>query len=301
MKPNLIVIAGPTASGKTGASISLAKVLDCQIISCDSRQFYKEVPVGTAAPTLEEQDGVIHHFIGNKSITEPYSAGDYETDCLALIETLFKTKNNVILVGGSGLFVNAVCNGLDEFPEIDPKIREGLITNFEQQGIEYLQRLLQEKDPSYFKEVDINNQQRLIRALEVSIGTNKPFSSFRKKSPKERPFNIIKVGIDWPREALYERINSRVHRMMDQGLLEEAKSVLPYRNHNALQTVGYKELFHYFDGAWDLETAVSEIQKNSRRYAKRQLTWFKRDATIQWFAPNSTDSMQKYIHSKIHS
>ncbi len=281
----LVVIVGPTAVGKTSVSINLAKDLRCDIISCDSRQFFKEMSIGTAKPTIDEMNGVPHHFINSHSIHTPYSVGDFEREGLAKLEELFKNNDLTIMVGGSGLYVKAICEGFDDFPDIDPSVRADLIMKVESEGIEPLQAQLKELDPVHYNKVDIHNTQRVIRALEVCLGTGKPYSAFTKNKVNKRPFNIIKIGINLEREKLYERINLRVDLMMKAGLLEEAKTLYPHKDINALQTVGYKELFDFFEGKTLLEEAVELIKQNSRRYAKRQLTWFKRDEQIEWFEP----------------
>ncbi|MGB3454079.1 MAG: tRNA (adenosine(37)-N6)-dimethylallyltransferase MiaA [Moheibacter sp.] len=291
----LISISGPTAIGKTGLSVFLAKSIDTEIISCDSRQFFKEMKIGTAVPTAEEMEGVPHHFIGHLSIFDDYSVGDFEKDAISKIEELFKKYDRLIMVGGSGLYEKAVIDGLDEFPEVDKKYREQLNLEFGESGIEKLQNELKTADPEYYKTADIQNPVRLIRALEIFRATGQKFSSFRIGQKTERNFKLIKIGLELPREELYERINKRVDLMMEAGLLEEAKQLYPNRNLNSLQTVGYRELFDYFDEKTDLETAVSEIKKNSRRYAKRQLTWYRKDDRIVWFRPDEKDEILRYV------
>lgn len=291
----LILIVGPTAIGKTGLSIFLAKQLNTEIISFDSRQFYKEMNIGTAVPTQEELAEIPHHFIQNRSIHEDYSVGDYEQDALKKLDVLFGKYNSVVMVGGSGLFEKAVTEGLDEFPEIDPKIRQQLNEEFEKLGIQRLQDELKNSDDDYYQQVDLNNHHRLIRALEIIRGTGKPFSSFRKNKSAERNFNTIKIGLELPREEIYERINHRVDLMMENGLLDEVKSLYESRHLNSLQTVGYKELFAYLDGKTDLEFAISEIKKNTRRYAKRQLTWWRKDENLNWFSPFEKEKIFQFI------
>ena len=284
MKPNyLISIVGATGIGKTSLSIALAKHFKTEIISSDSRQFFKEMKIGTAVPNDEELNEVKHHFIQNRSIFEDYNVGDYERDTLSKLNELFKYNNIVIMVGGSGLYVNAVIDGLDDFPEIDPYIRKDLKKELDTKGIETLQKRLQKLDPISFQKIDINNKQRLIRALEICIGTGKAYSSFLSNKKNKRHFTPIKIGITADREVIYNRINQRVDLMMQNGLLEETKKLYPNKYLNALQTVGYKELFKYMDNEWDLEFAVSEIKKNTRRFAKRQGTWFRKDPEIKWF------------------
>jgi|SRR6185503_14714207 len=278
----LIVIAGPTASGKTAVAIELAKHYKTVVVSADSRQFYREMSIGTAKPSHEEQAAARHYFIDSLSITENYTAGDYESDGLKLLDELFKTRDVVILAGGSGLFIKAICEGFDSFPDIKPGIREKLNDEFLNKGIAYLQDKLKLVDPLYYNQVDLNNSQRVIRALEVFESAGKPYSSFRKSGSGERPFLIVKVGLGIDRAALYERINRRVDEMIKQGLVEEVRSLLPYRHLNALNTVGYAELFDYFDHKTDLETAIALIKQNTRRFAKRQMTWFNKDKDITW-------------------
>jgi len=278
----LIVIAGPTASGKTAAAIELANYYKTVIISADSRQFYREMSIGTAKPSDEELAAAQHFFINSLSITENFTAGDYEVQALELLNRLFDEHHYVLLVGGSGLFIKAVCEGFDEFPDTEPGIREQLNSEFEEKGIVNLQEKLKIADPVYYTQVDINNPQRLIRALEVFIGTGKPYSSFRKSNATKRPFRVVKLGLTLPREKLYQRINHRVDEMVKTGLIEEVRSLLPYRHLNALNTVGYSELFDYFDGKTDFDTAIGLIKQNTRRFAKRQLTWFGKDKEINW-------------------
>ncbi len=285
----LIVIAGPTAVGKTAVAIELAKKLKAEIISADSRQFFKEMSIGTAKPTDVELSQAEHHFINSHSITENFSVGDFEKQVLALLEIIFQKHDTVILVGGSGLYIKAICEGFDELPTASPQIRESLNLEFKEKGIVYLQEKLKLADPVYYQQVDLNNPQRIIRALEVTESTGKPFSSYRKAETNKRPFQIIKIGLNLPREVLYQRINQRVDDMITQGLVEEARSLLPYRDLNALNTVGYAELFDYFDGKTDLKTAVELIKQNTRRFAKRQLTWFRKDEEIKWMSADSPD------------
>ena len=294
-KNTLIVITGPTAIGKTGLAVFIAQQLKTEIISFDSRQFYKEMNIGTAVPTKDELAEVPHHFIQNLSIHDNYSVGDFERDALKKLEELFKQFKTVVMVGGSGMFEKAVTEGLDEFPDVDPKFRQELIQELETEGIEKLQEELKNSDPDYYQQVDLNNHHRLIRALEIIRETGKPFSSFRKNKSAERNFNIIKIGLELPREEIYERINSRVDLMMENGLLGEVKSLYKFKHLNSLQTVGYRELFDYLDGKIDFDFAVSEIKKNSRRYAKRQLTWYRKDENIHWFSPEQKDEILNLI------
>ena len=279
----LISIVGATAIGKTALSIALAKHFNTEIISSDSRQFYKEMCIGTAVPSKEELNQVNHHFIQDRSIFENYSVGDFERDALKKLEELYKEHNIVIMVGGSGLYVNAVLNGLDDFPNIDPLIRVQLKTDLKEKGIEFLQNRLLKLDPETYQKIDIDNHQRLIRALEISLGTGKPYASFLSQKKNKRNFIPIKIGITAPREIIYNRINQRVDMMMDHGLLKEAEKLYTNKDLNALQTVGYKELFKFFDKEFTLDFSIQEIKKNTRRFAKRQNTWFKKDQEIKWF------------------
>jgi tRNA dimethylallyltransferase len=291
----LIVVAGPTASGKTATGIQLAKHFHTVVVSADSRQFYRKMSVGTAKPDAAELAVVQHYFVDNLSITEKYTAGDYEKECLALLDGLFERHGHVVMVGGSGLFIRAVCQGFDEFPDIKAGIRERLNREFQEKGLVYLQEQLQQVDPVYFGQVDLSNGQRLIRALEVFESTGQAYSSFRVAETIQRPFNIVKLGLSLPREVLYGRINRRVDEMVKQGLVAEVESLLPYRHLNALATVGYTELFDYLDGKTDLETAIALIKQNTRRFAKRQLTWFNRDKEIRWFNAVGTDLIEKMV------
>jgi len=278
----LIVIAGPTASGKTAAAIELANYYKTVIVSADSRQFYREMSIGTAKPSDEELAAAQHFFINSLSISESFTAGDYETQVIDLLNKLFNKYDYVLLVGGSGLFIKAACEGFDEFPDTEPGIREQLNSAFEEKGIVNLQEKLKIADPVYYTQVDINNPQRLIRALEVFASTGKPYSSFRKSNATKRPFRVVKLGLTLPREKLYQQINRRVDEMVKTGLIEEVRSLLPYRHLNALNTVGYSEIFDYFDGKTDFDTAIELIKQNTRRFAKRQLTWFGKDKEMNW-------------------
>jgi len=287
----LIVIAGPTAVGKTAAAVKLAKQYNTVIISADSRQFYREMSIGTAKPTNEELAAVKHYFINSHSITETFNVGDFEKQCLQLLDELFKTHNTVILTGGSGLYIKAVCEGFDEQPTVEPGTRERLNSELTKKGISFLQEKLKAADPVYYAEADINNPQRIIRALEVFESTGKPFSSYRKLKTNKRPFQIITIGLDLPRQVLYQRINRRVDEMMQQGLEKEARSLYPYRHLNALNTVGYNELFDYFAGKTDLNSAIELIKQNTRNFAKRQLTWFRKNKDTTWIQPDSIDKL----------
>lgn len=279
----LISIVGPTAIGKTALSIKLAQHFNAPIISCDSRQFFKEMTIGTAVPEPEELNAAPHHFIQNKSIFDDYNVGSFERDAITKLDELFQNNNIVIMVGGSGLYVNAVINGLDDFPKVDPSIREQLTERLKNNGIEDLQEQLKVLDPISYEKVAIDNPQRLSRALEICIGTGKPYASFLNKKKHLRNFTPISIGLTADRALMYDRINKRVDIMLEKGLLDEVKRLYPNKELNALNTVGYKELFQYLDGNWDLEFAIAEIKKNTRRFAKRQITWFKRDLTTIWF------------------
>ncbi|KAB1159921.1 tRNA (adenosine(37)-N6)-dimethylallyltransferase MiaA [Tenacibaculum aiptasiae] len=283
MKNTLITIVGATAIGKTALSIKLAQHFGCDIISCDSRQFYKEMCIGTAVPDAEELASATHHFIQNRSIFEDYSVGQFEKDALTKLDELFLKNPIQIMVGGSGLYVDAALKGLDYFPDVDPAIRVNLTKELEEKGIEHLQSKLKDLDPETYNSIAIDNPHRLIRALEICIGTNKTYSSFKNKPKTPRNFQSIKIGLTADREKMYNRINQRVDIMINNGLLEEAKKLYPHKKLNALQTVGYRELFEYFDGNFTKEFAIEEIKKNTRRFAKRQGTWFRKDKSIIWF------------------
>ncbi len=282
-------------------AIQLAQHFNCEIISCDSRQFFKEMTIGTAVPSAEELAFVPHHFIHNKSIFEPYTVGDFEKDAIEKLDELFLKNDYAVLVGGSGLYVDAVLKGFDDFPEVDPAIRVSLTEKFEAFGISYLQDELKKLDPTYYDTVDSENPQRLMRALEVSIGSGKPYSSFLNQKKNERRFTSIKIGLEAPRQTIYDRINLRVDMMLKEGLLEEAKNLYPHKDLNALQTVGYREFFAYFQGEFTLDFAISEIKKNTRRFAKRQLTWFKKDLETIWFEITEADKVITYIDQKVNS
>jgi len=278
----LIVVAGPTASGKTALSIDLAQYFEAEILSCDSRQFFKETSIGTAKPNAEELAGAVHHFVDCLSIKEAYNIGDYERDVLSFLENYYQKNDIAIMVGGSGMYIRAVCEGLDVYPAVEERIRVELNHLLEEAGIEALQEELKQVDPVYAAKVDLSNPHRLIRALEIFRGTGEPFSSFQGKNKVQRPFKVIKLGIDWDRAELYDRINRRVDLMLEAGLLEEAKALYPQRALNALQTVGYREFFDYFEGKTSLKEAVELVKRNTRRYAKRQLTWLRKDTNLTW-------------------
>ncbi|WP_148783137.1 tRNA (adenosine(37)-N6)-dimethylallyltransferase MiaA [Aquimarina intermedia] len=283
MNKNLIVVTGTTAIGKTSLAIAIAKHLKCEIISADSRQFFKEMNIGTAVPSPEELAAIPHHFIQHRSIHEPYSVGDFEKDAMQLITSLFQANKNIVLVGGSGLYINAIVNGLDEFPEVDETTKSQIQQLYNEKGITALQEQLKLLDPMYYNKVDLLNTHRVMRAVEVSLSSGQPYSSFLTKNKKTRPFKCIKIGLTAERSIIYDRINYRVDQMVNEGLVTEVSTLYEYRNLNALNTVGYKELFSYLDKKWELDFAISEIKKNTRRFAKRQLTWFKKDKEITWF------------------
>jgi tRNA dimethylallyltransferase len=287
----LFVIVGPTAVGKTAVGIRLAQQFGCPVISADSRQFYREMKIGTAAPSSLELETVKHYFIGNKSVTENYNVSDFESEVLALLPDLFSRHPSLVMVGGSGLYVNAVCQGIDDMPGTDPVIRHQLNELFNKEGLAALQQRLIELDPDYYHEVDIKNPIRLQRAIAVCLQTGKPYSQLRSKLKKQRNFNIVKIGIEREKPELAHRIEQRVDQMMDEGLLDEVRSLLPYRHCNALNTVGYKELFAYLDGNVTLDLAIANIKNNTRHYAKRQFTWFRKDPDIHWSHPDQIISL----------
>lgn len=294
----LISIIGPTGIGKTAVAIDVAQYFQTDIISCDSRQFYKEMRIGTASPTDKELNAATHHFIGHLSIADNYSVGDFEKDALQKCNDLFLAKKNpLVLVGGSGLYEKALTEGLDEFPTIDPKIRMELNQELNENGLEKLQQELSEVDPDYFQTMDQQNPVRVIRALEIYRGSGKTFSSFRQKKSTPRNFKIIRIGLELPREELYQRINLRVDKMIESGLIKEAESLYEFRQLNSLQTVGYRELFDHFEKKYSLDFAIEEIKKNSRRYAKRQMTWYRKDKNIQWFSPYDKDEIITYLQA----
>lgn len=297
-KKQLIVIVGPTAIGKTALGIQLAKHFNTEIISADSRQFYQELAIGTAKPTADEMDGIPHHFINSHSINEDYNVSDFEKDALNQLTKLFIKKDRAIVVGGSGMYVDALCYGMDEgMPDPNEAIRADLQSILDREGLLPLQEKLKELDPEFYAQIDLQNANRLMRAIEVCLITGQSYASLRKGVIKERPFEVVRIGLSMDRIELYERINKRVDLMVSAGLVAEAKGVLPYRNHNALKTVGYRELFSYFDGDISLDEAIEKIKVNSRRYAKRQLTWFKKDKNTQWFIPKQLQEIVNFIES----
>jgi tRNA dimethylallyltransferase len=285
MNKTCIIVAGPTAVGKTAIALSLAKQFSTEIISADSRQCFKELNIGVAKPSASELSAVHHYFINSHSIQETVSAADFETYALNAIENIFSKNDIALMVGGTGLYIKAFAEGMDEIPAIEPGIRDMIITGFNNNGIQWLQQQVKEHDPGYFRNAEIENPQRMMRALEVKLSTGRSITAFQSKKKKQRAFNIISIGLELQREILYQRINTRVDKMMEAGLLEEAGSLLPYKQLNALQTVGYRELFDHFEGRISLERAVELIKQNTRNYAKRQMTWFKRDASVNWLPP----------------
>ncbi len=296
----LIIVLGPTGVGKSDISLQLARRYHSEIVSADSRQFFRELCIGTAVPPAEDLKSVPHHFIQTKSIHDYYNVSEYETEALQLIDRLFENNNPLILAGGSMLYIDTICKGIDDIPTVDPEIRDEVIDWYAKNGMVALRQRLLEVDPEYYRIVDLNNHKRLLHAVEIHQMTGKTFTSFRKNTVHQRPFRILKIGINQERETLYKRINQRVEQMMAAGLLEEAKSVYSFRNLNPLNTVGYKELFLYLDGICSLEEAVDLIQRNSRKYARKQLTWFRRDPEIKWFEPQQIQDIIAYIDQEIN-
>ena len=299
MQNTLVVIVGPTGIGKTKVAIDLANHFKTEIISADSRQVFKEITIGTAAPTNEELTQAKHHLIAHKSLEDYYSAWEFEQDVLHLSEQLFNPNNQtnpIILVGGSMMYVDAVCKGIDDIPTIDPTLRDEVMAQFNEVGLEGMRRQLKQLDPVYYEQIDLKNAKRVIHAVEICLMAGQPYSTLRTNSVKERPFRIIKIGLDLTREILYNRINQRVDKMVESGLVDEVKSVLHLRHLNSLNTVGYKEIIQFLDGEITLDEAVELIKRNTRRYAKRQLTWFRKDQSTQWFEPNETNKVIEYLN-----
>ena len=294
MTKSLLLILGPTGVGKTELSLRVAEHYGCPIVNCDSRQVFRSIPIGTAAPTAQEQARVKHYFVATRELEDDYNAGQFERDAMELLDTLFKTHEVVVMTGGSMLYADAVCNGLDDLPSVPDALRQQVQRDYETKGLEWLQTEVQRLDPAYWQLVDQQNPARLAHCVEMCLTTGQTYSSLRTGERKQRPFRIIKIGLERPREELYDRINRRVIQMMADGLEDEAKAVYPKRQLNSLQTVGYKELFAYFDGAYDLPRAIELIQQNTRHYAKRQMTWFRRDKDIHWLQAN--DDYEKNIH-----
>lgn len=295
----LFVIVGPTGVGKTSLCLKVAEHLNTVIINADSRQVFKEIPVGTAAPTKDERKSIRHFFVGNLHINEYYNASKYEQDVLKLLNILFKYKDNVIMSGGSMMYVDAVCKGIDDIPSVDDNIRKTLQERFDKEGLSGISKELTLLDPDYYAIVDKNNHKRIIHALEICLSTGKPYSSFRKNTTKERPFRIIKIGLNMDRQRLYERIDLRVEQMIHDGLIQEALNVYEYKDLNALNTVGYKETFEYLDGLCTLDNAIFRIKSNTHKYCRKQLTWFRRDPNIHWFSPDNIEEIINYINTFI--
>lgn len=300
MPPTLIVLIGPTGVGKTELSLSIAEHFHTSIVSADSRQLYTDLKIGTAAPTPNQLSRVTHYFVGTLQLTEYYSAAQYEADALEKLEKLFQVHQVVVLTGGSMMYVDAICKGIDDIPTINSDTRELMIQRYEEEGLEKLCAELKLLDPEYYKIVDLKNPKRVLHALEICYMTGKTYTSFRTRSYKERAFRIIKIGLTRDREELYDRINRRVDMMMQEGLLEEARQVYPFKHLNSLNTVGYKEIFKYLDGEWTLDFAIEKIKQNSRIYSRKQMTWFKRDKDIAWFHPDQQAEIMQYIHSVNH-
>ena len=295
MKKTLIVITGPTAIGKTALCLEIARHFDIPIINADSRQIFRDLKIGTARPTEKQMQEVRHYFVGMLGLEDYYSASLFEQQVLELLDKLFLTKDIALMAGGSMMYIDAVCNGIDDIPTIDEETRSTMKRRLAEEGLERLCEELQRLDPEYYEIVDHQNPRRVVHALEICVMTGKTYTSFRKREQRERPFKIVKIGLNRPREELYERINQRVDQMMADGLLAEAQALYPRRDQNALNTVGYKELFDYLDGRWPLEEAVERIKGNTRRYARKQLTWYKKDEQIHWFHPEETDKIIDFI------
>ena len=299
MQNKLLVILGPTAIGKTKLAINIAKTFDAEIISADSRQFYKELKIGVAAPTDEELKVVKHHFVSHLSIIEYYNVSKFENEVLGFLNGYFQNKRYAVMASGSGLYIDAVCKGIDEMPDPDDKLRKQLKKTLKNNGLEPLLKQLKQLDLEYYDVVDLNNPNRIMRALEVCLKTGKTYTSLRNNKPKKRDFEIIKIGLNRPREELFEIIENRVDKMIEQGLLDEVKGLWKYKNLNALNTVGYKEIFDYFDGNCTLDQAIEKIKTNTRRYAKRQLTWFKKDKSIHWFHPDEKEKIVEFVKNSL--
>jgi tRNA dimethylallyltransferase len=295
----LLTISGPTAVGKTQVAIEIAKHFNTEIINADSRQIYREMKVGTAVPSSGQLEAVPHHFIGSRSIQEYYNASMFEQDAIALLDRLFISHNLVVMTGGSGMYMDAVCNGIDDFPTVNALIREKLKSDFQQKGMDWLRSRVKESDPDYYVQADIDNPKRLLKALEIITMTGRPYSSFLTRKKKERAFRIIPVGLNVERAVLYRNINHRVDSMIAEGLTSEVKALLPFRHFNALNTVGYKEIFDYLDEKTSLEEAIDLIKRHTRQYARRQITWFKKNSDIRWFAPEEISGIMKYVTEKI--
>ena len=295
----LLTLAGPTAVGKTQVAIEIAKHFNTEIINADSRQVYREMKIGTAVPTLGQLAAVPHYFIGSRSIQEYYNASMFEQDAIALLTRLFVGHDLVIMTGGSGMYMDAVCSGIDDFPAVNALIREQLRSDFQQKGMEWLRSRIKESDPEYYEQVDLNNPKRLLKALEIITMTDRPYSSFLTRNKKEREFSIIPVGLNVERTVLYRNINQRVDSMIREGLVSEVEALFPFRHFNALNTVGYKEIFDHLDGKISLEDAIDLIKRHSRQYARRQITWFRKNSDIRWFAPEERMAIIKYAEEKM--
>lgn len=296
----LIVLLGPTGVGKTELSLRVASHVGSPIISADSRQLYKELVIGTAAPTAEQLARVKHYFVGTLSLTDYYNASQFEEEVLICLENLFQSTSNVVMTGGSMMYIDAVCNGIDELPTVSQEIRTNLMKRFEVEGLDPIREDLKRLDPQHYNEVDLNNYKRVIHALEICLMTGRPYSELRTNTKKTRPFRIIKIGLTRDREELCDRINARVDQMMRDGLLEEARHVYPYKHLNSLNTVGYKEMFNYLDGEWPLDFAIEKIKRNSRVYARKQMTWFKRDKEINWFHPDNIEGILTFLDEQLN-
>lgn len=295
----LIVLLGPTGVGKTELSLRVASHVGSPIISADSRQLYKELVIGTAAPTAEQLARIKHYFVGTLSLTDYYNASQFEEEVLQCLENLFQSTSNVVMTGGSMMYIDAVCNGIDELPTVSQEIRTNLMKRFEVEGLDPIREDLKRLDPQHYNEVDLNNYKRVIHALEICLMTGRPYSELRTNTKKTRPFRIIKIGLTRDREELCDRINARVDQMMRDGLLEEARHVYPYKHLNSLNTVGYKEMFNYLDGEWPLDFAIEKIKRNSRVYARKQMTWFKRDKEINWFHPDNIEGILTFLDEQL--
>lgn len=296
----LIVLLGPTGVGKTELSLRVASHVGSPIISADSRQLYKELVIGTAAPTAEQLARIKHYFVGTLSLTDYYNASQFEEEVLLCLENLFQSISNVVMTGGSMMYIDAVCNGIDELPTVSQEIRTNLMKRFEVEGLDPIREDLKRLDPQHYNEVDLNNYKRVIHALEICLMTGRPYSELRTNTKKTRPFRIIKIGLTRDREELCDRINARVDQMMRDGLLEEARHVYPYKHLNSLNTVGYKEMFNYLDGEWPLDFAIEKIKRNSRVYARKQMTWFKRDKEINWFHPDNIEGILTFLDEQLN-
>lgn len=296
----LIVLLGPTGVGKTELSLRVASHVGSPIISADSRQLYKELVIGTAAPTAEQLARIKHYFVGTLSLSDYYNASQFEEEVLICLENLFQSTSNVVMTGGSMMYIDAVCNGIDELPTVSQEIRTNLMKRFEVEGLDPIREDLKRLDPQHYNEVDLNNYKRVIHALEICLMTGRPYSELRTNTKKTRPFRIIKIGLTRDREELCDRINARVDQMMRDGLLEEARHVYPYKHLNSLNTVGYKEMFNYLDGEWPLDFAIEKIKRNSRVYARKQMTWFKRDKEINWFHPDNIEGILTFLDEQLN-